>query len=72
MPNKSLDFFLFGKICHILTIKKILLMYLFFLLYEFINYLYCFLTTIFSFEPDSTKKYLLNWKKHVNIIEGIA
>ena len=72
MPNKSLDFFLFGKICHILTIKKNLLMYLFFLLYEFINYLYRFLTTIFSFKPDSTKKYLLNWKKRVNIIEGIA
>ena len=37
MPNKSLDFFLFGKSCHMLTIKKNLLMYLFFLLYEFIN-----------------------------------
>ena len=34
--------------------------------------LYSFLTTIFSFEPDSTKKYLLNWEKRVNIIEGIA
>ena len=34
--------------------------------------LYSFLTTIFSFEPDSTKKYLLNWEKHVNIIEGIV
>ena len=34
--------------------------------------LYSFLTTIFSFEPDSTKKYLLNWEKRFNIIEGIA
>ena len=34
--------------------------------------LYRFLTKIFSFEPDSTKKYLLNWEKRVNIIEGIA
>ena len=34
--------------------------------------LYSFLTTIFSFEPDSTKKYLLNWEKRFNIIEGIV
>ena len=34
--------------------------------------LYRFLTTIFSFESDSTKKYLLNWEKRINIIEGIA
>ena len=34
--------------------------------------LYRFLTTIYSFELDSTKKYILNWEKRVNIIEGIA
>ena len=30
------------------------------------------LDIIFYFESDSTKKYLLNWKKRFNIIEGIA
>ena len=33
---------------------------------------YNFHHIIFYFELDSTKKYLLNWKKRFNIIEGIA
>ena len=36
-----------------------------------INTYYLF-AIIFYFDSDSTKKYLLNWKKRFNIIEGIA
>ena len=36
------------------------------------KYTYHFLAIIFYYESGSTKKYLLNWKKRFNIIEGIA
>ena len=68
MPNKSLDFFLFGR--SYVHCFEVLLTW-FFSSYKSIN-TYHFHYIIFYFESDSTKKYLLNWKKRFNIIEGIA
>ena len=39
---------------------------------ETMRFSYHLFELIFYFESDSTKKYLLNWKKRFNIIEGIA
>lgn len=67
MPNKSLDFFLFGR----------LYLNLFSFAYEvvmsaFVVFCLCFLRVTFYSATDSSRKNLVNWKKRFSIIEGIA
>ena len=66
MPNKSLDFFLFGR-TWLMTRKVYLceISFSFFYIKSKQHLIICLLS-------DSTKKYLLSWKTRFNIIEGIA
>ncbi|KAK3219767.1 hypothetical protein Dsin_013737 [Dipteronia sinensis] len=69
MPNKSLDFFIFGMyIEHVRSCISNT--------HHFSTMLYYFLVLIWfcypNFETDSSRKNLLNWKKRFGIIEGVA
>ena len=66
MPNKSLDFFLFGRTW--LMIRKVYLCEIFFSFF----YIKSKQHLIICLLSDSTKKYLLSWKTRFTIIEGIA
>ena len=74
MPNKSLDYFLFGLENFQLFMLRIQLfsssnlhIYLYYLKQSKLLIIYNF-----SYSLDSSRSKLLDWKKHFNIIEGIA
>ena len=74
MPNKSLDYFLFGLENFQLFMLRIQLfsssnlhIYLYYLKQSKLLIIYNF-----SYSLDSSRSKLLDWKKRFNIIEGIA